>query len=131
MKERVSYKRAIKTQLLFLFITFLGIGQLQAQDSLATVYFYRASKFAGSFIGYDVKHEDNIIGRVKSGSIVTYRSKAGTQLFSAKTESESSIKLTLSAGEVYFIECSLAVGVLVGRPTFRQASNLQAKNDIA
>lgn len=114
----------------FLSVFLFSTSRLLAQDSLATVYFYRASKFAGSFVGYNLKHNDKVIGRVKSGSLLTYRCPPGLQVFSATTESEASIKIDIVAGETYYIECGIAVGLLVGRPSFRQASALLAKADI-
>jgi hypothetical protein len=113
----------------FLFLLALSF-HLQAQDSLATVYFYRAGKFAGSFVGYDLKHGENVIGRIKSNSVVTYKSKPGDQVFRATTESESSIRLILEAGKTYFVECGISAGALVGRPTFRQAPNAEARRQI-
>lgn len=122
----------MKKQIRYLFIITLFISACQAygQDSLATIYFYRASKFAGSFVGYNLNHNGGVIGRVKSGSLLTYRCQPGLQVFSATTESESSIKIEVKGGEIYYIECGIAVGVIAGRPTFRQASPLQAKVDI-
>jgi hypothetical protein len=122
----------MKKQIRYLFIITLFVSACQAygQDSLATIYFYRASKFAGSFVGYNLKHNGNIIGRVKSGTLLTYQCPAGVQIFSATTESESSIKVEVASGETYYIECGIAVGVMVGKPTFRQASAIQAKVDI-
>ncbi len=116
---------------ILLLVVFISVTNLlHAQDSLATVYFYRSGKSGRSFTEYDIKHNDKVIGQIKSGTVITYRSQPGVQIFSAITESESSIKLILAAGKVYFVECSLAVGVLVGRPSFRLASNLQAKMEI-
>lgn len=104
--------------------------QSLAQDSPATVYFFRQGKFGGSFIGYDVKHQGNVIGRIKSNSVFSYQSPAGLQTFSATTESESSIKIELQPGQTYFIECGIALGVAVGRPVFRQTTSIEAKRKI-
>lgn len=116
----------------YLLVIILSMNSLSilAQDSLATVYFYRGGKFAGSFVGYDLRHNGQIIGRVKTNTVITYRCPAGLQSFSGITESESSIKFETKAGESYFVECGIAVGVVVGRPSFRLASPSQAKKDI-
>jgi len=112
---------------LFLSIPF----QLRAQDSLATVYFYRPSKLDGSLVGFEIKQRDEVIGRAKPNSVFTYRTKPGEQIFKATTETESSFRLTVDVGKTYFVECGIAVGVAVGRPTFRLASSAEAKNEIA
>ncbi len=116
-------------QLIFLLLSISSLS-IQAQDSLATVYFYRGGKFAGSFIGYDLLHNGQVIGRIKSNTIIAYQCPAGQQLFSGITESESSIKVEVVAGEIYFVECGIAAGVVVGRPSFRLTSPAQAKRQI-
>jgi len=121
-------KISLPITLLFLF-SVCSTG-LHAQDSLATIYFYREGKFAGSLIGYDVMHNGNTIGRIKSNSVFTYQSKGGLQTFMATTEGASSMKLELKGGNTYFIECGLEIGVMVGRPTFRQATNTEARKKI-
>jgi len=114
----------------FLFLFSVCSTALLAQDSLAIVYFYREGKFAGSFVGYDVMHNGTTIGRIKSNSVFTYQSKGGLQTFMATTEGASSMKIELAPGNTYFIECGLGVGVMVGRPTFRQATNTEARKKI-
>jgi hypothetical protein len=58
-------------KILVLFVLFsLLTCQLQAQDSLSTVYFYRDGRFVGSFVGYDLKHNDAVIGRIKSNVVI-------------------------------------------------------------
>ncbi|MFM7857422.1 MAG: hypothetical protein ACKO96_37255 [Flammeovirgaceae bacterium] len=119
-----------KSSFATLLLTVIFAQCLLAQDSTATVYFFREGKFAGSFIGYDVKHQGNVIGRIKSNSVFSYQSPAGLQTFSATTESESSIKIQLLPGQTYFIECGIAIGLAVGRPVFRQTSGAEAKRKI-
>ncbi len=119
-----------KMKYLFAFILSVNSLAILAQDSLATVYFYRGGKFAGSFVGYDLRHNGQVIGRVKTNAVITYRCPAGLQIFSGTTEGESSIKFETKAGEFYFVECGIAVGVVVGRPSFRLASPDQAKKEI-
>lgn len=109
----------------------LGARLLAAQDSTATVYFFREGKLGGSLIGYDVKHQGNVIGRIKSNSVFVYQSAAGLQTFSGTTESESSMKIELIAGQTYFVECGLAVGVMTGRPVFRQVGAVEAQKKIS
>lgn len=116
---------------LLLFFLVLMPCLAQAQDTLATVYFYRDGKFAGSFVGYDVWHNGAVIGRIKSNSVVAYRCQPGPQTFKAATEGETSIKLDIRAGQTYFIECGVAIGALVGRPVFRQAFSTEARKAIS
>jgi hypothetical protein len=102
----------------------------EAQDSLATIYFYRGGQVGGFAISYDVKQGEKIIGRIAGNTVVRYRTKPGAQTFKATTEGEGSIYLILAAGKTYFVECGLSVGALVGRPTFRQTYSEVARKKI-
>jgi hypothetical protein len=119
------------TSILFVFLFALIANHLHAQDSLATVYFYRQAKFGGSFVSYQVKHEDMSIGKMTSGSAFKYSSQAGLQTFSAKTEAESFVKIDIKPGQTYFVECGISSGVLAGHPSFRQVSGAEAKREMA
>ncbi|HEV8512843.1 MAG TPA: hypothetical protein VGQ59_06185 [Cyclobacteriaceae bacterium] len=123
----------IKRVLTFLILVFVSLSvQLQAQDSLATIYFYKHSKFSGSVQGYDIKNGDAVIGKIHSNSVLTYRAKPGNRFFTATIEGESSFRLTLEAGRTYFVECGTeGGGVAISRPTFQQISRANAKKEIA
>jgi hypothetical protein len=128
----VTFKLSVgKSLWIFLFFFVSISSHLHAQDSLATIYFYRPDKTAESRAGYDIKLGDALIGRAKPKSVFTYHSESGVKIFKATTESESSFRLTVEAGKTYFVECGIAVGVTVGRPTFRLASGAEAKMEIA
>jgi len=115
--------------IIFLFVSIPF--QLFAQDSLATVYFYRPGKPDKLLVCYDIKRGDELIGRAQPNSMFTYRVKSGQQIFKATTETESSFRLTVESGKTYFVECGVSVGMAVGRPTFRLAPSAEAKNEIA
>jgi hypothetical protein len=114
------------TLFFFLLIPF----QLSAQDSLATVNFYRPSKMDGPFVSYDIKLGDVWIGKARPNSVITYRTKPGDQTFKASTSGESSFRLIAEAGKTYFVECGIGTGAAAGKPTFRLASSAQAQKEI-
>gem|GEM_PF-2158284 len=115
---------------ILLFVSFAI--HLQAQDSLATIYFYKQGKFPGSVQGYDIKNGDAVLGRIKSNSVVTYSAKPGVRFFTAALESESSIRLNVEAGRTYFVECGTeGGGVVATRPTFRQVPKAEARKELA
>jgi hypothetical protein len=130
MNVTLKLSAVSKSLWIFLFF-FISIPfHLQAQDSLATIYFYKQGKLA--IAGYDIKNGDAVIGRIKSNSVAIYRAKPGARFFTAATEGESSIRLTLEAGKTYFVECGVkGGGVVTSRPTFRQMPNAEAKKQIA
>lgn len=85
----------------------------------------------GFAVGYDVDHGPSVIGRIKVSTVFSYRCKPGLQTFEATTEGTSSITMDLKAGQLYFVECGLGVGALIGRPTFKQVTSIEAKKEIA
>ena len=95
-------------------------AQVQSTDSLGVVIFYREPQLAGAAVTYQLRHLDTIVGEVKPGSVITYRCAPGMQKFWAHTESRNFTFVEVEAGETYYVECSVAVGVLVGTPVFRQ-----------
>jgi hypothetical protein len=106
---------------LFLLVLFFATAlQLQAQDSLATVIFYREAKIVGAAITYKLRHGETVVGEVKPGSVLTYHCAPGLQKFWAHTESKNFTIIDAKAGETYYVECSVGIGVLVGTPVFRQ-----------
>ena len=113
----------------FILLSAFLIASISAagQDSLATIYFYRESKLAGSLVSYIVYHDTTRIGRLTPGNILNYRCNPGLQTFRAKTESESSVTIEVKPGGTYYIECGLSVGAFVGRPTFRQVFAAEAR----
>ena len=114
----------------YLFILFLVAITSSAQDK-ARLYLFRDSKFAGSIVGYDVYLDSVLIGRVTSGSVLTYSASPGLRTIKAKTEGESSITIDLKAGGTYYVEWGIELGVVAGRPSFRQVSASEAKAAIS
>lgn len=115
--------------ILLLILTLISGNSLYAQDSLATVHFYRANT-AGYAVSFTLYQDTVKIGKLNVGNVLTVRCNPGTVKFSAKTESERSIVLHTKPGLTYFVECKIASGAIVGVPTFRQVPIAQAKKDL-
>jgi hypothetical protein len=110
---------------------FLCYFQGEAQDSLATVTFYRGAKASEPRVSYDIKLNDAVVGRVKRNSVVTLRAKPGENIFKATTTAESWFRVIAKAGQTYYVECGLGAGTAAGKPTFRLASREEAEKEIA
>ncbi len=91
---------------------------LNGQDSTATVHFYRTGSIYGALIDYTIYHDSAVVGLMKPSSVFTCRVNPGINKFTARTESKEFIFINAKAAEEYFVKCSLATGLIVGRPRF-------------
>ncbi|HEX5170957.1 MAG TPA: hypothetical protein VFW11_17400 [Cyclobacteriaceae bacterium] len=118
--------RYLNLILLLILFTFATVQTLSAQDSsgdaLATIYFYRVASIKGAAIGFNLHHEDSVIGRITSGSSIVYRCRPGVQEFWAQTESRRSVFIEAAPGGTYFVHCTISMGAVAGVPSFRQVS---------
>jgi hypothetical protein len=107
-------------------LLFTIVVSVSAQ-SQSHIYFFRDAKFVGAIVGYNVYMDSALVGRVSSGSVITYSCEPGLRTFRAKTEGEGSITIDLKPGVTYYIECGTTLGAVVGHPSFRQVSASEAK----
>lgn len=93
------------------------------------VYFYRESKFFGMAISYDIREKatNTVIGAIANGTYFFNFAEPGEHIYTASTESEAARNLTVEAGKTYYIECSVAMGVLAGHPSIKIANEAEAK----
>ena len=104
----------------------------------AVINVYRAGG-QGVLINYDLHLGDSVICRVKSNSsqsIKVYQS--GLNTLWAKTESKTEIPINVEFGKVYYVQCGVKMGVMVGRPSIKMVdasigkaafAAIQAKQD--
>ncbi|UOQ97404.1 hypothetical protein MUN81_19475 [Hymenobacter sp. 5317J-9] len=105
---------------------------LPAGTPYAVVHFYRPGRMAGFAIGYDVRLNDSVVYRARNGSrLDLYRRPAGTVLLSAKTEARSEVSLAVEPGREYYVQCTIGMGALVGRPHLQQVSVTQGSKELA
>lgn len=116
--------------LIFLFIlVHITAVNLQAQEITdAIIYFYRSASIKGAVVNYDVYDSAKFLGKMTPGQVLIYRAKPGLHTFIAKIESKSATIIDVQPGKLYFIECGITYGVVVGTPSMRQVA---AKTGIA
>jgi hypothetical protein len=85
--------------------------------SYALLYVYRPKSSLGVFVQYNLHADDSFLCRVKYDDkyIVKLRKAGNTRLW-ARTEARDELNLNVKPGKVYFLRCSLAMGIAVGRP---------------
>lgn len=86
-------------------------------EEQAVVFFYRPSKFAGSAVNYYINDNLVPIGALKSGSFFYYLAEPGDHVFWSETEEKSSVQISTIAGQSYYIEGGVRMGVWIGIPS--------------
>lgn len=86
----------------------------------------------GGLVSYNLYLGDSLICRVNNKSRQQIRiNRTGSAELWAKTESKASIPIELVNGKQYYLRCSVAMGVMVGRPSFELVSEKIGKKEIA
>jgi hypothetical protein len=97
-----------------------------AQDSLATIVFFRQGRLIGTK-PYQVLHQEKVIGLISPDTYFLFPCKPGPVTFKAITVSEATFKMQVEAGKTYFVECGVGRGLMDGIATFRQVTAVEAQ----
>lgn len=103
---------------------------IKPANNEALVYFYRPSRLFGSAISYDIKDNNKTVTNLPNGGYYPYKTNAGQKTFTARTESEEEIHLSLENGKTYFIRGKIHMGFLVGSPSLRLVDSTKALKEI-
>lgn len=96
--------------------------QLHAQNE-GTVYFYRSASLKGAAVNYNIYDSATLVGKMTPGQVLVYHVKPGLHLFSARMEAKTTAILNVEAGKLYFVQCGVTIGAVVGNPTMRQVTS--------
>jgi len=95
---------------------------LTVDDSAGLVYFYRESAFTGGGISYFIFEDDTKIGLLKSGTYFVHKAVPGKHTYLAETEARAAVTLDIHAGQTYYIEGGVGMGVWAGRPQLTEVT---------
>jgi len=82
----------------------------------ATVVFFRPSKFLGAAVGFIVREGKMELGKLRSGKYFVLQVAPGKHTYEVHSEATDRLTIDADAGETYYIEGEIGVGVLVGHP---------------
>ncbi len=102
-----------------------------APKDKGTVYVYRPKAFAGGAISYTVSVNGNEVSSLPAGGYFVYYAAPGENEFSAKTEAKTSVTLDVKAGQTYYVQGTMGMGVFVGHPHLTQVGNDVGAKEIA
>lgn len=81
----------------------------------AQIVFFRKSGFLGAAISAHVKDGETPIGHIANGRFFSALVDPGKHTFTIKTEATDTLEMELEAGETYFVETTVSMGVIVYR----------------
>jgi hypothetical protein len=87
-----------------------------APAGTATVIFYRPSKFIGGAVGFIVREGTTELGKLRSGKFFVLHVAPGKHTYVVHSEASDELTIDTDAGETYYIEGEIGIGVVVGRP---------------
>ena len=90
----------------------------------ALLHIYRLPKAVGALMNYNIHIDKEVICRASNNWKTTVKvSTFGIKTLWAKTETKEEVSVDLVPGGVYYLRCSIKMGVLTGRPTLELVDN--------
>ena len=112
-------------------MTFAVSGQdLQPEEGKGLVVFYRTKKMGGAAIKFSIKDSERSYGQLKNGTIIKIQVEPGEHLFWSQVISSDAITLNIEEGEIYYVQGTVKMGAITGRPKFNQVDEKKALKDM-
>ncbi len=92
---------------------------------MGQVVFFRKNSLVGMAVWFRVRESCVELGKLTNGRYFVQIVPPGDHLFTAATETTESYPLEVDAGETYFVQASVAMGVMVGRADLSPANAQQ------
>jgi hypothetical protein len=80
------------------------------------VVFFRSWNILGAAISYIVREDKTELGEVSIGSYFVVPLDPGTHTFTVHSEVKDNLTLEVDAGETYYVQGTVGMGLVVGRP---------------
>jgi hypothetical protein len=90
------------------------------------IYFYRNS-ILGAAVQPEVSLNGQVVGKSQPSSFFFVDRPAGSYRATARTEAEGSIDIALRPRQTAYIEMSISMGLLVGRPAFERVAEPEGR----
>jgi hypothetical protein len=87
-----------------------------------TVVFFREKKFAGGAVSFKVREGEQELGKLSSGTYFVAAVPSGPHAFTVHSEAKDVLNLEVEPGETYYVQGSISMGLMVGRPNLAPSS---------
>lgn len=85
-------------------------------EGMGQVVFFREKKFTGAAIKYKVREGETELGKLGSGTYFVASVAPGTHQYTVHSEAKDVLTLEVEAGETYYVQGSITMGFMAGRP---------------
>lgn len=89
---------------------------IEASGDMGTIVFFREKKFVGAAVSFKVREGDQELGKLSSGTYFIATIPPGPHAYTVHSEAKDVLNMEIEAGETYYVQGSISMGVLVGRP---------------
>jgi len=80
------------------------------------IVFYRPSKMMGAAIGFKVREGETELGKLRNGKYFVAAVEPGVHEYKVHGETKDAMTLEIEAGETYYVQGTLGMGIVAGRP---------------
>lgn len=87
-----------------------------SSGGVGKIVFFRESKFAGGAVSFKVREGQTELGKLSSGTYFIANLAPGPHEFTVHSEAKDILNLEVEPGETYYIQGSISMGLMVGRP---------------
>ena len=94
----------------------VSTGIAAPSGDMGNVVFFRESKFAGAAVSFKVREGEQELGKLSSGSYFVAQVPVGAHAFTVHSEAKDVLNLEIERGETYYVQGSVSMGFMVGRP---------------
>jgi hypothetical protein len=85
-------------------------------EGMGQIVFFREKKFAGAAVKYKVREGETELGKLSSGTYFITSVAPGTHQYTVHSEAKDVLTLEVEAGETYYVQGSITMGFMAGRP---------------
>jgi len=87
-----------------------------APQDKGQIVFFRPWKYAGAAVAFSIHDGDKGVAKLSNNSYQILLTDPGTHVFTCESEAKDSLTLEIDAGETYYVEQILGMGLILYRP---------------
>lgn len=87
-----------------------------ASDGKGQIVFFRPSKMMGAALGFKVREGEVELGKLRNGKYFVASVEPGIHEYTVHSETKDVLTIEVEAGETYYVQGTLGMGVIAGRP---------------
>jgi hypothetical protein len=80
------------------------------------IVFFRPSRMGGAALSFSIREGNTGIGKLGNGSYFVHIAEPGPHEYTNQSEAKDTLRLEIEPGETYWVEQSIGMGIVMGRP---------------